>query len=211
MAQNQAAKNQKRPAKLYDEIPNRRIRQQMEALRLTADTVSKRLADCGIEVTSEAVRQWKSGYTCPEVGRLKAIADALECSCNYLLEIAETPIANNESIREQLGLSDITIASLLNAKGAVDSEPLGDIKPTSDYFHIYLDIANRVLENSHLIIALRNYWSYVLKDSSALVECKVVPGEENEAMVMQGEMYNHALLQGVKKALDEVVEGENNG
>ncbi len=105
------AKRAKRASVYFDEFPNRRIRE------LSANMKSKDLAELiselsGDSVTSEAIRQWRSGYVRPDMSKLRAIAKALNCTTDYLLGLEDQPSHESADISVVTGLSDLAIQIL---------------------------------------------------------------------------------------------------
>lgn len=84
------------------EVGNR-IKQLRKSLHLT----QKQLAD-KINVSSQVISNWERGYT--EIGQedLRELANALDCSTDYLLGISN----NNEKPHQQAGISDLDYNNL---------------------------------------------------------------------------------------------------
>lgn len=106
----------KRASIYFDEFPNRRIRE------LSANMKSKDLAErigelSGDSVTSEAIRQWRSGYVRPDMSKLPAIARALSCTTDYLLGLEDQPSHESSDISAVTGLSDLAIRILKYHRG----------------------------------------------------------------------------------------------
>lgn len=111
-------------AKWYDVAPNKQIRERInDELQISNAEAAERMKAHGVKATAEAVRQWTSGYTRPDVTKLVGIADALGVSCNYLLGLTEARHAEDEQLADELGLSSKAIGNLRKLKSVAS---LGD-------------------------------------------------------------------------------------
>ena len=63
-------------------------------------------------MSKENVRQWRNGYTRPDIDKLIIIANILGCSLEYLLGASECKNFENININKELGLSNEAINNL---------------------------------------------------------------------------------------------------
>jgi len=104
-------KQSNKSAKHYDHPLNHRIRELVNAQNI-ADLAQR------LEVTQDAVNQWRAGYTRPDVDKLGRIAEYFSVSTDFLLGVRKepTPDLAIQGVIDYTGLSENAIKILAKYK-----------------------------------------------------------------------------------------------
>lgn len=106
----------RRESKFYDSYPNCRIREYLLKNRITTKQFAASLNEaCGSEskpLTAEAVRQWIEGYARPDHSKISAIAELMNCSCDYLYGIDRFRTELEKETARIFDLDDVAIEKL---------------------------------------------------------------------------------------------------
>ena len=155
-------------------------------------------------ISPASISEWVGGSIRrePKVKGLKAVADALGVSTDYLLGADECTIPTNEEIHKMTGLSDKAIKKLRRLQR--------DSKKNKDPAAKKLAACNYLLEAIDSTDLFESLYSYLLgefyflsrkKDLGAdVIYTKSPDGEEKEVLVF-AENYSHVYLSKVLQAL----------
>lgn len=97
----------------YDFTVNKKIREYLDEQSKKSSN-KQAVADfaTAVGVSKENVRQWRNGYSRPDIDKLIIISNILGCSLEYLLGASECKNLENININEELGLSNEAINNL---------------------------------------------------------------------------------------------------
>ena len=97
----------------YNFAVNKKIRKYLDE-QAEKSSNKQAVADFAVAVgvSKEIVRQWRNGYTRPDIDKLIIIANILGCSLEYLLGASECKNFENININKELGLSNEAINNL---------------------------------------------------------------------------------------------------
>ena len=117
-------KDSRRDGKFYDSPVNACIRKRLEDKGWSAVQLQSALKEAGLILSAEAIRQWVSGYSQPKIDNIPLLAEALECSVNYLF--GGTNILDIQ--RQAATLEDLhfTEAAIERIRGLSTCQSLGD-------------------------------------------------------------------------------------
>ena len=114
MSEKQAGQKTTRESKWYYSHLNKFIREKIESKKIDTGTLSDILS-----VSEEAVRQWKIGYSRPDIDKLPRIAELFDVSIEYLLlglPEFESRDLNIQAICKYTGLAPDTVKVLHSYK-----------------------------------------------------------------------------------------------
>ena len=142
----------KRDSKFYDFPLNKQLRD----LLAGADTENF-ASSLGVSV--EAVRQWKSGYSRPDVDKIPMIAQYFKVSIDYLFNITEYPDNETRGMTvEEVGLTPRAVKRIMEL--GIRSKKIGGL----DVCHTeYKHILNSIIESDkleHMFGYLLFYYAY---------------------------------------------------
>lgn len=129
----------------YDFSINKRIREYLEEKgKETSNKQAVKDFAEAVNVSEESVRQWRNGYTRPDLDKIVLISNILNCSLEYLFGASVCKNIENININKELNLIDSAINSIkeLNKYNFKDTELLGKVPrsglPVTDILNNFL-------------------------------------------------------------------------
>lgn len=122
--------------------------------RLQAGMKQEDLADKA-GISRQTLSKWESGRVKTEIKRenLETVCDALGCSVEDILKGEGHPPSDASEFARMFGLSEV------NAKGLKSLKALGDTERGRDYYPVYLDYINELLNSEFFYKSI--YYSYL--------------------------------------------------
>lgn len=119
-------KQVKKTSKFYNSTINKRIREFLDSKKMSINDFAEAL-----DVKAESVRQWKGGYSRPDIDKIFGIAKIMECSIEYLLDPNGCKNIKNTSANEDFNLWEEASESLrkMKDKDFGTDTLLGPMKP----------------------------------------------------------------------------------
>lgn len=141
MKEKQVKKTSCKTAKFYDDVLNTRIRELLERNDISTKDFAQKL-----NVSTEAIRLWNSGYARPDINKIIEISNIFNVSTDYLLgKTSSMSLDYNYQItKEKFGVSDksmIKLAQIVNNLGLEDNE-------------LKLKLINYIIEEDSFLINL---------------------------------------------------------
>lgn len=141
MKEKQVKKTSPKIAKFYDDVLNTRIRELLERNNISTKDFAQKL-----NVSTEAIRLWISGYARPDINKIIEISNIFNVSTDYLLgKTSSTSLDYDYQItKEKFGISDKSmtkLAQVVNNLGLEDNE-------------LKLKLINYIIEDDSFLINL---------------------------------------------------------
>lgn len=141
MKKKQANKTKAKVSKFYDDILNIKIRELLKEKHISNKEFAQEL-----NVSTEAIRLWTSGYARPDMSKIVAISNIFNVSTDYLLgKTSSTSLDYDYQItKEKFGISDKSmtkLAQVVNNLGLEDNE-------------LKLKLINYIIEDDSFLINL---------------------------------------------------------
>lgn len=146
-------KKVKKTCQFYNSIINKRIR---EYLDNTENNISAKEFAKLIDVSYETVRQWRNGYSRPDVDKIDKLTKIMNCSVEYLLRENGCKNIKNTSANKDFNLSEDAIESLRAMKNKDFYSGLG-----FEIHHSELDIIPTNIIS--YFICQPNFWNLLQK------------------------------------------------
>ena len=204
---NRPLRTTKRDGKFYDSVVNKQIRFRMDTLGLNAPALQRMLAGVGCSVSAEAIRQWISGYSQPKIENLPMIADALECSVNYLFGGTNIlDIQRQSTTLEDLHFTDAAIErihrlstcqSLVDCGIARAEAKDSPVVEASEQYALLM----RLLEDDDFYVFLTNAATYTALDTTGWPERSTLNLPDGNTLDIPSGFVKDAVL---KKALSVI-------